>query len=272
MNYYGVMGNPIQHSKSPLIHRLFAEQVGISLSYEAIFVELNDFAEALNRFQAKGGKGLNITLPFKHRAFSLVDGIVERALNGEAINTILFHEDGSRSGDNTDGYGLVRDITHNYQFSIENKRVLILGAGGAVSGVIESLLAVNPAMLVVANRTASKAMALVENFISDTPLAACGLQELVGQTFDLIINGTSASLQGDILELPEGMLQQNAFCYDMMYGKGVTPFLQWAQQQAAALWSDGLGMLVEQAAESFYLWHGVRPETKRIIFELKACN
>lgn len=261
MDQYGVMGNPVQHSKSPLIHRLFAEQTKQDLQYIPILVELDGLPDALDQFQASGGKGLNITLPFKHRAFALVDSVSDRALAAEVVNTIVFNEDGTRWGDITDGQGLIQDIIHNHQFSIFNKRVLVLGAGGAVSGVIDPLLNENPLNLVIANRTPNKAFALVENFIADTPLIACGLEDLAGQEFDLVINGTSASLRGEIIDLPSGLLSADAYCYDMVYGKGITPFLDWAHQQGAARCQDGFGMLVEQAAESFFLWRNVRPDT-----------
>jgi shikimate dehydrogenase len=260
---YAVIGNPIQHSLSPQIHRLFAKQTAQSISYEAILVEPDQLAKALNDFQASGGKGLNITLPFKQQAFTLVDQLTERALRAGAINTIVFNDDGSRLGDNTDGCGLVRDIIIHHQFPIENKKIVILGAGGAVRGIIEPLLQAHPAKMVIANRTKTKAIALGKEF----NVSGCGLEDLSEQTFDLVINGTSASLQNEFLALPDGLLGNNAFCYDMVYGKGVTPFLQWAQQQGANLWCDGWGMLVEQAAESFYLWRKVRPDTQTVDYK-----
>lgn len=272
MDQYGVMGNPVQHSKSPLIHRLFAEQTKQAIQYMPILVDLDGLPDALDQFQANGGKGLNITLPFKHRAFALVDSVSDRALAAEVVNTIIFNDDGTRWGDTTDGWGLIQDIVHNHQFPIFNKRVLVLGAGGAVGGVIDPLLNENPQELVIANRTANKAFALVENFISDTPLIACGLEDLAGQEFDLVINGTSASLRGEIINLPSGLLSADAFCYDMVYGKGVTPFLAWANQQGAARSKDGFGMLVEQAAESFFLWRNTRPDTKAVFDYFSASS
>lgn len=272
MSRYGVMGNPIQQSKSPLIHRLFAEQLGQTISYDAILVEMDGLSEALDLFQESGGLGLNITMPFKHRAFHLVNQVSERALQAEAINTIRFNSDGTRFGDTTDGIGLIKDIRHNLLFSIQNKRVLVLGAGGAVSSIIEPLLNESPAELVIANRTVSKAFALIERFVSDTPITACGLADLSGQVFDLIINGTSASLQEDVLELPADIVHANTLCYDMVYGKGTTPFLKWAKEHGAGQCCDGLGMLVEQAAESFYLWRDVRPDTREVLALLRREN
>lgn len=263
MDQYAVMGNPIQHSKSPLIHTLFAEQTQQNIQYRSILVEIDNLAFALDEFQANGGKGLNITLPFKHRAFHCVNELSERALQAATINTIRFDENGNRYGDNTDGIGLVRDLTINHQFSLADKKILILGAGGAVSGVIQALLNEYPAELVIANRTLNKALALVDAVTAEAPIIVCEIQNLTGQTFDLIINGTSASLQGEMLELPLGLVHENTLCYDMVYGKGMTPFLQWAQKQEAAC-RDGIGMLIEQAAESFFLWRGVRPNTKEI--------
>lgn len=265
MDHYGVMGNPIHHSKSPLIHRLFAEQTQQDMQYVAILVDLDGLPEALDEFQARGGKGLNITLPFKHRAFGLMNQMSDFTLAAEAVNTILFNSDGTRYGDNTDGRGLVKDILVNHHFSIQGKRILVVGAGGAVSGVIEPLLNLEPEILVVANRTVNKAVALVDNFAPTSPIMACGLSDVAGQTFDLIINGTSASLQDEILELPDDILTKNTFCYDMVYGKGLTPFLDWSRKHGANLYCDGIGMLVEQAAESFYLWRDIRPDTQPVL-------
>jgi shikimate dehydrogenase len=268
MDQYGVIGNPVQHSKSPLIYRLFAEQTGQSLQYSAILVELEGLAVALAAFQAQGGKGVNITLPFKHRAVALVDSLTERAQRAEAINTITFNEDGSRLGDNTDGVGLVRDILVNKHFSIRGKRILVLGAGGAVRGIIDPLFGEHPSEIVIANRTENKAVALAEEFSDAGSTQACPLSLLENNSFDLVINGTSASLQDEMLDLPGSILKEDALCYDMVYGRGVTPFLRWAREQGSVLCVDGLGMLVEQAAESFYLWRNSKPDTKPVFAAL----
>ena len=270
MDRYSVMGNPVHHSKSPFIHAHFSKQTDQSILYDTTLVELDGLPAALDLFQSMGGKGVNITLPFKHRAFQLVDQHSERALEAGAVNTIRFNPDGSRFGDNTDGIGLVKDVTSNHNFSVEGKRVLVVGAGGAVSGVIGALLKESPSELVVANRTISKAVSLVDMFSSNVPMIGCGLLDLEGDAFDLVINGTSASLQDELLELPVSVLTDKTFCYDMVYGKGVTPFLSWVSKFGVGFSCDGIGMLVEQAAESFYLWRNVRPNTRDILSQLKS--
>ncbi len=268
MDRYGVMGNPVQHSKSPDIQRLFAAQFGIEMNYEPILVPLDGLEAALAQFQAEGGKGLNITLPFKHKAVTLVETLSDRATRAHAVNTIKFNEDGTRFGDNTDGVAL-RDIVQNNHFTIKGKRILLLGAGGAVRGVIEPLLLENPSELIVANRSENKAIELAEEFAAVGPIMACELSALEGDSFDLVINGTSASLHGDMLDLPSGALKDGAYCYDMVYGKGMTPFLTWARENGAALMTDGLGMLVEQAAESFAIWHNHTPKTQPVLTKLR---
>lgn len=269
MDQYGVMGNPIQHSKSPIIHRLFAEQTKQQMQYSSLLVDLNGLEEALKQFQAQGGKGVNITLPFKHKAFGLVDSLSERAQRAEAVNTIVFNEDGTRFGDNFDGIGLVRDILVNQGFTIKKKRVLILGAGGAVRGILEPILNEKPSEVVIANRSESKADALAEAFMHMGSIQACPLSLLEINSFDLVINGTSASLQDEMLDLPGSILTDKALCYDMAYGKGLTPFLRWAKEQGAAVCMNGIGMLVEQAAETFMLWRNVKPSTKTVLAALK---
>lgn len=269
MDTYGVIGNPIQHSLSPLIHTLFAEQTKQQLIYRPILVAVDSLASALNEFQAQGGKGLNITLPFKQQAFQLVNAHSERAMCAFAINTLKFNDEGDRLGDNTDGVGLIRDITLHHQFSIRGKKVLLLGAGGAVRGVIKPILQEEPSELVIANRTENKAQALAGEFLKYGSVRALTFSALVENQFDLIINGTAASLSESSIELPENIMTNNAYCYDMVYGKGTTPFLHWAKSQGAKLCSDGLGMLVEQAAESFFIWRGVKPDTLPVLTKLK---
>jgi shikimate dehydrogenase len=267
---YAVMGNPIAHSKSPLIHAAFAEQTGQALEYNPILVELNDFDEAVQRFQVLGGKGLNITVPFKKAAWKFADKRSKRAELAGAVNTLWFDEQGQCCAENTDGIGLVRDLTENHACSITGKRLLILGAGGAVHGVLEPLLKAAPLNCVIANRTVSKAESLAKLFSEYGDIKASSYQALQGQHFDLIINGTSASLQGKLPPLPDGLLNKGGCCYDMMYAKTATAFMLWAKEQgAAACILDGFGMLVEQAAESFYIWRGVRPETGNVIQELR---
>jgi shikimate dehydrogenase len=271
IDHYAVMGNPIAHSKSPMIHAAFAQQTGQVLQYNAILVgtEEGEFAQAVQAFIASGGKGLNITLPFKQAAWALADQRSERAERAGAVNTLWFNEQGQRIGENTDGVGLVRDLIQNHGGQIEGRRMLILGAGGAVRGVLGPLLEAAPAQCVIANRTVSRAEALAELFAALGNVTACPYDALQGQSFDLVINGTSASLQGQLPPLPDGLLAEGGWCYDMMYASTATVFVQWAQSQGAAFALDGLGMLVEQAAESFYLWRGVRPKTASVIRQVR---
>ena len=259
LDRYAVIGNPITHSKSPLIHALFAEQTGQALSYERILAPLDGFREAVRHFRDEGGRGLNVTVPFKLEAFALADRLSERAARAGAVNTLIFHADGSIEGDNTDGAGLVRDLLKQGA-EIRGRRVLILGAGGAVRGVLAPLLAEKPLELVIANRTADKAVRLAADFADLGPVRGCGFDALEGP-FDLVINGTSASLSGDLPPLPDDLLAEGAVAYDMAYGSEPTPFQRWAEAHGARLALDGLGMLVEQAAESFRMWRGVQPDT-----------
>ena len=263
-NQYAVVGNPVGHSKSPLIHTLFAEQCEQALTYTTLEAPLDGFAQAVLTFFAKGGGGLNVTVPFKQQAWEMVSTLTPRARRAGAVNTLYRDGAGQLCGDTTDGVGLVNDILNNHGGSIAGQRVLILGAGGAVRGVLEPILEQCPERLVVTNRTASKAEQLVQDFADLGPVEGCGFEALSG-TFDLIINGTSASLQGELPPLPSGVLKPGGWCYDMMYAAAQTPFQIWAEQQEAGRALDGLGMLVEQAAESFSIWRGVRPQTETVI-------
>ena len=270
---YAVFGNPIKHSKSPEIHRAFAVQTLQAMEYNRQLVELDDFAKAVDQFFQAGGRGLNITVPFKQDAYSYGSRITARARRAGAVNTLAMQADGTVLGDTTDGVGLVTDIKDNLGWQIKAKRILILGAGGAVRGVLEPLLAEQPQHIVIANRTVDKALQLSKGFAELGYILGCGLDMLDGQEFDLIINGTSASLEGDLPSLPDSLVAQNAdlgktACYDMMYGAEPTVFMSWARQQGA-LAADGLGMLVEQAAESFALWRGIRPDTRHVIDALR---
>lgn len=267
---YAVMGNPITHSKSPRIHTLFAEQTGQQMKYEAIQVDIGGFKQALGNFAATGGKGLNITVPFKQEAWALVDARSDRAERAGAVNTIRFEADGQLFGDNTDGVGLVTDLERNHGITIRGRRVLMLGAGGAARGVLAPLLEQHPAELLIANRTVDKARALASGFAELGPVVGCGFPALAGRQFDLLINATAASLQGERLPLANEITASGACCYDMMYGAEPTTFMQWAHGQGVTCVLDGLGMLVEQAAESFYVWRGVRPETAPVIQLLRA--
>lgn len=266
---YCVFGNPIAHSKSPAIHAAFAKASGQDLIYEARLAAVDGFALAVSEFVAAGGKGANVTVPFKEEAYRLATRLADRAARAGAVNTLLF--DGVEVfGDNTDGAGLVRDLVHNLGFSLAGKRILLLGAGGASRGVIAPLLAEKPASLFVANRSAERAVALAQAFSDMAPLGAGSFGEAAGKSFDLVINATSASLSGASLPLPAGIFAPGSLAYDMMYGKGETPFLALAREQGAAMWADGLGMLVEQAAEAFFVWRGVRPVTAQVLVELRA--
>lgn len=274
MDRYAVFGNPIAHSKSPQIHTLFAQQTQQDMVYESQLVATADFLRDTRAFFANGGCGLNITVPFKLDAYAFANTLTERAQQAGAVNTLKKLSDGNTLGDNTDGAGLLRDMTHNLGWSLTGKRILLLGAGGAVRGVIAPLLAAQPQRVVVANRTLATAEALVQLFnaeksTQDRKTLRASSLHIHARPFDVVINGTSASLGGESLSLDPAILASNARCYDMMYGKTLTPFLQWAAQHHATC-ADGLGMLVEQAAESFLLWRGMRPETAPVLAALRA--
>ena len=268
---YAVIGNPIAHSKSPQIHAAFARQTGQALSYEALLAPLDGFVQTVSAFRAQGGRGMNVTVPFKLEAFALADRHTPRADMAGAVNTLAFGADGVL-GDNTDGAGLVRDLTANLQVPLAGRRILLLGAGGATRGVLLPLLDGRPACLTIANRTVSKAEALVALFAphaADTALDASGFEALAGRRFDLVINATAASLADELPPLPPGLHAAGALAYDMMYGRGPTRFMRAALADGAARAADGLGMLIEQAAESFTLWRGVRPDSGPVLAELR---
>ncbi|MDY0250518.1 MAG: shikimate dehydrogenase [Pseudomonas sp.] len=268
MKYYGVFGNPIAHSKSPLIHRLFAEQTGQHISYEPLLAALDGFPDALTQF-FKSGSGANVTVPFKEQAFVLADQLSERALRAKAVNTLKKLDNGCLLGDNTDGAGLVNDLLNN-QVELAKKNILILGAGGAVRGVLEPLLAQHPAEICIANRTVEKAEQLAREFADLGPMTVCGY-DWIDAPVDIIINGTSASLAGKLPPLASTLIKaKHTVCYDMMYGRQTTIFNQWAQTHGAARTLDGLGMLVEQAAEAFHLWTGLRPDPAPVLLQLRA--
>ncbi len=267
---YAVMGNPIAHSKSPRIHALFAAQTGQDIVYEAILVERGRFPEAVAAFQAAGGKGLNVTVPFKEEAYAIADARSARAERAGAVNTLVLGPDGTRYGDNTDGVGLVRDLRDNLGLVLAGARILLVGAGGAARGILGPLLEARPATVTLANRTVARAEHLAAAFADLGPVTACGFEALAGRTFDLILNATAASLAGEVPPLPPDVVRPDTVCYDLAYGeRGETPFVAWAREQGAAHALDGLGMLVEQAAESFYLWRGVRPATRPVIAALR---
>ncbi|MGH8121003.1 MAG: shikimate dehydrogenase [Gammaproteobacteria bacterium] len=266
---YGVMGNPVAHSKSPQIHAAFARQTGEPVAYQAIYVELDKFPAALDEFQRLGGKGLNITLPFKEAAWQSAQVLTTRVDRAHAVNTLWFGLAGKRHGDITDGIGLVRDLTVNHDVRLSGKDVLVLGAGGAVRGILDPLFDQEPARIVIANRTVSRAIELARLFLDRGELVACDYESLRGQRFHAVINGTSASLRGSVPPLPDDLLLPDACCYDMMYAESDTVFVTWARAHHAGKALDGIGMLVEQAAESFHIWRGVRPETRPVIAMLR---
>lgn len=266
---YAVFGNPVAHSKSPLIHRAFARQAGQRIHYQAVLVPPGDFAVALDRFQELGGRGLNITLPFKSEAFAAATVCSPRAQHCGSVNTLWFDAGGGRHGETTDGTGLMHDLARQ-DIGVAGRRVLVLGAGGAVGGVLPDLLATGPGELVVANRTVQRAAELVSRLGAADRVQVCGYPALAGRQFDLVINGTSLGLTGNLAPLPDRLLAPGAHCYDMIYGDGARAFCDWARAHGAAHVSDGLGMLVEQAAESFLLWRGLRPDTVPVIAALRS--
>ena len=267
---YAVVGNPIAHSKSPEIHALFARQTGEDILYERLLAPLDGFAGTIQAFRHAGGRGCNVTVPFKLEAFRLAHDRSPRASQAEAVNVLKF--DGERVfSDNSDGAGLLRDIEIILGVALRGRRVLLMGAGGAAQGVLGPLLAAQPQRLVIGNRTPEKAEQLARRIFRDNgpDLCARGYADLAGDAFDIVVNATSASLNDATLELPAGLFAPGALAYDMMYGKGLTPFLRAAQGEGAAALADGLGMLVEQAAESFFIWRGVRPHTAPVIESLR---
>lgn len=270
---YAVIGNPIAHSKSPLIHRMFTEQAcpepgrraGQDIRYEAILAPLDGFAATVERLRKEGYKGCNVTVPFKFEAFNIATELSERARAAQAVNTLKFDSE-TIFGDNTDGAGLVRDIERNLGISLQGQRVLLMGAGGAAYGVVLPLLAAG-AELTVVNRTPEKAQQLGAAFTAHGQITVCGYAELGGKTFDIVINATSTGLTDEMPPLPPTIFAPGALAYDMMYGRE-TPFMKFAREHGARV-ADGLGMLVEQAAEAFCIWRGVRPETAPVIAALR---
>jgi len=266
---YAVIGNPIAHSKSPLIHTEFSKQTKQDIHYEAIFAPLNGFTKAIKLFQQNDGKGMNVTIPFKFDAYKISTQLTEQAEAAQAVNTLVFNGN-EIYGHNTDGTGLIRDIITNLGFTITAKRILLCGAGGSASGIILPLLKQKPSTLIISNRTVQKAYKLQKQFSSYNNIFVSGNNDdIAGREFDLVINATSTSLTGKSLLLPKGIFATGSLAYDLMYGNEKTPFLQLAQKEGAGYLSDGVGMLVEQAAESFFLWRGIRPETIELIKTLR---
>ena len=269
MNNYAVIGNPIHHSLSPTIHAQFAKQIGLSISYEKILAPVDGFIVTANNFISSGGFGFNITVPFKIEAYNLVDEYTLNAKIAGAVNTIKV-ENGILYGENTDGIGLVNDLCNNLQQEIKDKDILILGAGGTTQGILLPLLNCQPKRILVANRTKAKSLKLANNYGEYGKVCGFGLDQIKAKPVDIIINATSASLDGKIPEIPSGVAT-GALCYDLLYG-GETPFMQWARENSALDVTDGLGMLVEQAASAFAFWHGITPETKQVIKSIRETN
>ncbi|MDN3638019.1 shikimate dehydrogenase [Simiduia curdlanivorans] len=270
--HYQVVGNPIAQSKSPFIHMAFAQQTQQHISYQRACPEVDGFLVEAQRFFASGGLGMNVTAPFKLDAYNFASQLTPRATLAGAVNTLAVQEEGSILGDNTDGYGLVTDITQQLGWPLRDKKLLVLGAGGAVRGVLQMLLEQRPAQLVLANRTLVKAEALASVFAPIGPVETVEFDALSGFAhghFDLIINATSASLAGDLPPVPETLIAPATYCYDMTYGAQPTVFLRWVASLGVRVSADGLGMLVGQAAESFRLWHGVMPEVKPVMAALR---
>lgn len=267
---YAVIGHPVSHSRSPFIHARFAAQTGHAITYSTIDAPPAAFTSVTRAFFAEGGKGLNVTVPHKEAAAALVDELTPRARRAGAVNTLSLRTDGALLGDNTDGAGLARDLVHNHGVSIAGRRVLLLGAGGAARGVLAPLLGLRPSQLSIVNRTVDRAHALVAAFSDMGVLTALSYQQLEGEPWDIVINATAASLHGELPALPPGIVSTQSICYDLAYARDETPFVRWAHQRGVARAMDGLGMLVEQAAESFLVWRGVRPDTLSVLSALAA--
>jgi shikimate dehydrogenase len=265
---YGVIGHPVTHSWSPFIHGMFAKETSQNLVYRLFDVPPASFRRDSLRLFASGVRGLNVTLPHKQTAAELVNELTPRAERAQAVNTIAYFEDTSLLGDNTDGLGLMADLERNMGLALAGKRVLLMGAGGAVRGVLGPLLERELGECVVANRTPERARQLATDFADMGEIKPCGFADVSGPPFDLIINATAASLQGEVPAMPAGLVGEQTVCYDMAYGRGHTPFTLWAKSQHAGRTTKGWGMLVEQAAESFLLWRGIRPDTKPVLAAL----
>jgi shikimate dehydrogenase len=266
---YAVIGHPIAHSRSPWIHAQFAQQTGQHLQYASLDVAPAELGQRVREFFAHRGRGLNVTVPHKQAVLELMDSLSERARIAGAVNTIVREADDRLHGDNTDGVGFVRDLTYNLGVSVAGRRVLLLGAGGAARGLLAPLLALAPSELTIANRSPERARELASAFATRGAVRGTGFAELESQSFELIVNATAAGLQAQLPPLPLSVLQRAAVCYDLGYGHGATRFIQWAREHGVARCYTGAGMLVEQAAESFLLWRGVRPDTTAVLAALR---
>jgi shikimate dehydrogenase len=264
-DHYGVVGHPVAHSWSPFIHGMFAKATAQNMVYRLFDITPDDFRRESLRLFASGVRGLNVTLPHKQAAAELVNELTARAERAQAVNTIAYFDADSLLGDNTDGLGLTADLERNLGINLANKRVLILGAGGAVRGVLGPLLERDLGEVIIANRTPDRARTLATEFADMGQISGCGFADIEGPPYDLIVNATSASLQGKMPDMPVGLVGEQTICYDMAYGRGHTPFTLWAKSLHAARTTKGWGMLVEQAAESFLLWRGIRPDTQPVL-------
>lgn len=263
---YGVVGHPVEHSRSPMIHRFFAKQTGQALTYEPLDAAPDEFEVAIRGFKAAGGKGLNVTVPHKEAAFVIAHEHGAEARRAGSVNTLTFRSDGRIQGDNTDGIGMMRDITVNLGEPVNGRRVLVLGAGGAALGIVGPLLDAEPEELVIANRNTARGKALADRFSGVGAVRSCGFDTLPeSRPFDVLINATSVGLKGEAPSFPTSIVDDQSFCYDLVYGLSDTPFVQWARQAGARRAEQGWGMLVEQAAESFHIWRGIRPDTTQLL-------
>ena len=270
LDRYAVVGNPVAHSLSPRIHAEFADQTGQAMSYEAIEIATDGFAAGIAALQQQGYRGVNVTVPFKREAWELCDELSARARIAGAVNTLVLQADGAIHGDNTDGVGLVRDLTHNLKINIPGQNLLLLGAGGAVRGVLEPLLALSPAQLTIANRSVDKARALARDFESFGKIEVLAYDQLKPEGYHLIINATAAGLSNQLPPISAAALDRGGVCYDMMYNLNApTAFVEWSIEQCVQQSYDGLGMLIEQAAEAFRIWRGMRPDTSQLAAKLR---
>jgi shikimate dehydrogenase len=267
---YAVIGHPVAQSRSPSIHARFAAQTGQQLSYTTIDAAPDAFAQTVQDFFTQGGSGLNVTIPHKEAAARLADELTPRARRAGAVNTLARRPAGGLLGDNTDGAGLARDLLNNHRVTIAGRRVLLLGAGGAARGVLAPLLGLQPSQLTIVNRNLERAQQLAAAFGDMGRVAAASYAELGNEPWDLVINATAASFAGELPPLAPGIVSSRSICYDMAYGREETPFVHWALQRGVARALDGLGMLVEQAAESFFLWRGLRPDTSSVLSAVAA--
>jgi shikimate dehydrogenase len=266
---YGVVGHPVGHSLSPFIHGMFARETGQSMSYRLYDVSPAELTGFISGFFDRGGRGLNVTVPHKVAAVEAANELTARAAHAAAVNTLALRDDGTILGDNTDGAGLVRDLCDNLGLVITNRRLLVIGAGGATRGILAPLLGLSPTLVVIANRTPDRAQALAAAFTDLGTTQGVGFDDVGDKPFDLVINATSASLSGDIPPIPSGAIGRGTVCYDLAYGRSATAFVDWARARGCAQALQGLGMLVEQAAESFRLWRGMRPATATVLAALK---